>query len=313
MLLATAAVDAQPEPATAAPNDKAAASIVFKEAKQQFQSGQHADALAGFERSYELFSSPNSLLMIAKCQRELGRHVQAYETARRSIAEATEAAVKNEKYNQTREAAQKTHDELRALLVVVDVQILGDATGGTLMVAGREIPPESWDEPIVAEAGAIAIELTHQGSVASKQVDGAAGASLEVTLNVPTATTAATDDAGDMPLLVPAIVAGGVGVAGFALFGIFGALNEATFSDLQERCNDGACPADASSDIESGQAYQTTANIGLIVGAIGLATGAGLVIADLVGSDDDADADQTGFSQPQLRLWPGGVLVEGRF
>jgi hypothetical protein len=75
-----------------------------------------------------------------------------------------------------------------------------------------------------------------------------------------------------------AYVAGGIGVVGLATFGIFGLLNSSTYSDLQSSCPNNVCPPGKAEDISNGRTQQTIANVGLIVGAVGLVAGVTLFV-----------------------------------
>jgi hypothetical protein len=76
-------------------------------------------------------------------------------------------------------------------------------------------------------------------------------------------------------------IAGGVGVAGLAMFTIFGLMDNSTYSDLQSACVNGRCPSTKQSEIDSGRTQQTVANVGLVVGAVGVAAGATLFVLSL--------------------------------
>jgi len=77
-----------------------------------------------------------------------------------------------------------------------------------------------------------------------------------------------------------AYVAGGVGAAGLLTFGILGAMDHSTFSDLQGACRPG-CPADKQGEISTGRTEQTIANVGLVVGIVGVAAGATLFVLSI--------------------------------
>jgi hypothetical protein len=81
--------------------------------------------------------------------------------------------------------------------------------------------------------------------------------------------------------LVPFAIASGVlGVAGFAVFGVAGAMNRSTHASLEEDCRDGACPGDRISDVDKGRTQQLVANVGLVVGAVGIAGMITILVVD---------------------------------
>jgi hypothetical protein len=62
-----------------------------------------------------------------------------------------------------------------------------------------------------------------------------------------------------------AYAAGGLAVVGLASFGTFGLASESTYRDLEERCGPRCAPSDRA-DADRGRAFQTIANVGLVVG-----------------------------------------------
>jgi hypothetical protein len=73
-------------------------------------------------------------------------------------------------------------------------------------------------------------------------------------------------------------VAGGIGAAGLLTFAIAGIAANSTYNDLDAACRGGPCPASNQSEISRGKTEQTIANVGLVVGGVGLAAGATLFI-----------------------------------
>ncbi|MEZ4308674.1 MAG: hypothetical protein R3F14_11570 [Polyangiaceae bacterium] len=87
-------------------------------------------------------------------------------------------------------------------------------------------------------------------------------------------------------ILRPAsFAAGGVGVAGFAMFAISGGLASATYDSLDQKCTAGSgtrtCPADAQSQIDEGKTQKDLANVGLVIGAAGLAAGVTMFVLSI--------------------------------
>ncbi len=78
-----------------------------------------------------------------------------------------------------------------------------------------------------------------------------------------------------------AYIAGGVGAVGLATFAIFGLLEKSTHSSLESECPNHVCPSSDYGDVSTGKTQQTVANVGLIVGAVGLAAGATLFVLSL--------------------------------
>jgi hypothetical protein len=93
-----------------------------------------------------------------------------------------------------------------------------------------------------------------------------------------TATATNADDDGS-GLRIAGYVAGGVGLAGMALFAIAGLSAKSAYDKLESDCGNAPCTDEAHrSDIEGGRMMQTAANIGLATGFVGLGVGATLLV-----------------------------------
>jgi hypothetical protein len=77
-------------------------------------------------------------------------------------------------------------------------------------------------------------------------------------------------------LRTAAFVSAGVGVVGLGLFTVFGIMTNSAYSSLKDECGGGACPPSKKSDVDSAKTKQTVANVGLVVGGVGI--GAGVVL-----------------------------------
>jgi hypothetical protein len=73
-------------------------------------------------------------------------------------------------------------------------------------------------------------------------------------------------------------VAGGVGVVGLGVFTVTGLMAKSTFDKLDSECKGGCSDPGHLGDIDHGKSMQTAANVGLVVGLVGLATGVTFVV-----------------------------------
>jgi hypothetical protein len=83
----------------------------------------------------------------------------------------------------------------------------------------------------------------------------------------------------DTSLRTAAYVAGGVSAAGWVTFAIAGIAASSTYKDLDAGCQSGPCPESRRSEITRGKTEVTITNVGLAVGIVGLAAGAGSLLA----------------------------------
>jgi hypothetical protein len=109
-----------------------------------------------------------------------------------------------------------------------------------------------------------------------------------------------------------AYVSGGVGLVGLAAFGVFGAMSNAKYSDLQSSCPGNHCTPDRSSDIDNGRTFQTIANVGLVVGAVGVATSAVLFIISPSHKEKGKERPKHD-AETAVGFGFGSVQVRGRF
>jgi hypothetical protein len=100
---------------------------------------------------------------------------------------------------------------------------------------------------------------------------------------------------------------GGIGVAGFATFGIFGVLDQSRFDDLESQCNGSVCPPELAEDAETGRTYQTLANVGLGVGIAGVGTGLILLLTA------PGSPEATTGGKPRVSVGLSTVEVSGTF
>jgi hypothetical protein len=307
-----------------------AAQKTFQVADDLYDAKRFAEALTAYRASYDIVASPNSRLMIARCLRELGRIEEAYRALEGTIADAEKFSAKDEKYAEAGRAAQAELDALKARVALLTLRVENAPPGTTLSVAGRDVKLDALDRPLVLDPGAVVVvaapperpevrrELALEaGKSSTLELDLTPGALEKPPSVEPTSPEPRPHDGGgggsvavdssSTPLRTWAYVAGGVGVAGLATFGIFGALNNSKFDELDSECTDGHCPPDRGGDIDTGKSYQTIANVGLAVGIVGLGTGAVLFVLSS-GKEKRASAGSTFVS-----VGPGNLRIGGRF
>jgi hypothetical protein len=272
--------------------------------------GQFEQALQGARASHDVVASPNSKLLIAYTLRELGRYDEAYSEADAVAHEAEQAAQLDTYYAETARAAKAELAELRPRVALLSVTVRGASPGAKLSVAGVDWPRARWGRAVAVPAGDVAIELTDDGGKhLHSKATAAVGASVVVELDAspppappPPAPVAVDDGKGRRAMRTGAYVAGGVGLVGAAVFGVFGVRSRSQFNDLRAACPDGRCAADRAGDIDAGRRDQTVANVGLAVGVVGLAAGATLFVLS---------RERAG--EPAVAVGPGHVLVRGTF
>src|SRR5690242_12985528 len=94
VVLASLSVEAEAaaDPTEPASSSTEEAAKLYADGAQLFVEGKPREALVLLERSFELHPSPSSSLLIARCQRDIGRTEEAADTYDRTIAEAERLA-----------------------------------------------------------------------------------------------------------------------------------------------------------------------------------------------------------------------------
>jgi hypothetical protein len=276
----------------------------FTEGTAHFQAKRYAEALAAFERSYSFAASPNTELLIARCYRELGRRAEAATAFEHAEKEARRRAASGEtKYVQTADAAAAEGAQVRARLGTVKVHV-AHPDGATVTIDGRPlaVSPEG-DATILHDPGSATVVVKDAAGAQQRQtVTVLAGSSVQMDFSgeANTATPPVKPPPPPPPppeprsannWAVPAAIASGtVTLAGLGMFVGFGLSSKATYDDLAKRCGPSSCgPADRA-DADSGRRQQTVANVGLVIGAVGLVATTAFVVIALTSGRDSATA-----------------------
>ncbi|MEM1031697.1 MAG: hypothetical protein AAF928_07430 [Myxococcota bacterium] len=325
------AVTEERTPTTGVPWDEADGTANYK-ATQYYKAGislferkDFTGALAQFRSSYGEVRSPNSRLMVVRSLFELGRYEAAYREAMVLEEEAKNAAAKSpQKYEAAVTAAATELSAVKKKLAFVVVQA---PAGATVTLNGDALPAARWGEAIIVAPGPVEVRMSRAApgvAPVTESADAKAGQTVTLTLSAAetpppapktpvgseTATVAVDDGYAGPDRISMAVVAGSVGVLGMATFGIFGALANGQFSRLEDLCDGTSCPERLEEEAEAGQRYQTAANVSVVVGALGLAGGAGLVLWEVL--EPEAAAPR-GDRALHWSVGPGSVSVSGRF
>lgn len=296
---------------------KAGAQQMFEAGSNLYDAHKYEEALTAFRASYQVVSSPNSHLMIARCLRDLGRAVEAY---REYTSVAAEARAKGGRYESTARAAEEERGELKGKVALVTIKLAEPKEGATFKVNGAPADPATFGTEMAVEPGTITVTgEAPDGSTAKAEAQAAGGSqtTLEITFESQAAATApppppppvhAETSTGGPPWRMMSYVAAGVGVVGLGAFAVLGSMSNSKYNSLQDKCGAGgaSCPPGSQSDIDSGKSLQTFANVGLVVGVVGVAAGATFFVLSLNKHKTEETANAT-----SLYFGPGSVSVKG--
>lgn len=311
-------------PSDATPVQREEAQAHFARAHDLYENKKYDEAAAEFAKSYAVVTSPNALLFLARCDRERGKLVTAYVELGRTAAEAKEHAAEDPRYAKTAQAASEEREALAQQLGFVTVTVEGGATDATVLVGGERFPRGSLGEPLPVTPGNVEVSVESPGRAPVRRaIAVAAGEKKAVKVDAgPVDAPHEATPSGAVPLAGPvhpeapsssssparglAYGAAAVGVAGFATFAVAGLLSNGTYSDLQSKCGGTRCPANQGyeDEVSRGSSQQTIANVGLVVGAVGVVAAATLFVISLPSSGSHPTTAFVG---------PGSVGVKGVF
>jgi hypothetical protein len=309
--------------AAPSPEDAKKATNLFMNASELFKAKKFSLALDQFKESYAAVPSPNSHLYIARCLAALGDTRAAWLEFNKVVDEADARAATEEKYAPTRDTARVERDELGSKLAFVTLNVSAGANV-TVRVGSESIPREQWNKPLPFPPGSAEAVLEVDGKAAdTKPLTLSAGDKRSVTLTPPPEEKAAPPEptpaepampepsSGSNRLRTAAYGAGAVGVAGFVMFAVAGPISLGTYADLTNRCTKINCSPDLAGEISAGKTQQAVANVGLVIGALGAATGATLFVLSRRKKAEPADAAPP--PSARLLVSPGYVGVRGAF
>jgi hypothetical protein len=323
LLAAPAALAAGVLPAEATPVQREQAQSRFLRAKELLAKHDYDGALTELRASQEIVASPNTRLEMARCLLASGKKVAAYVEFERTAVEAKELLAQDTRYRRAYEAATAERTELEPQLGFVAMKIDNPSDGTTVTVAGEPIQRAAWTEPAPVMAGDAKVVVTTPGHApVERAVSAKPGEKVSLTIDAqsgaldgmpagtsspppPDAVPAQQGNPWTSPMRIGAYVAGGIGVLGFATAAISGAMASSTYGDLNSACPNGGCPPSKAGEISSGKTQETLANVGLVVGVLGVGAGVTLFVLSM---PKHAPAATAG-----LVVSPGWAGVRGTF
>jgi hypothetical protein len=301
-LVAAPAVGQEPSEAGASasatpgppPSTAASAGERFKAATRLFKEEKFTEALPLFRELSATTSSPNAQLYVGHCLVKLARHAEAYRAFSRALQLAFQQDA--DKYAATRDAANLELLELGPKVAKLTLSFSEVPPDLALTVDGEPVERAQLGSALVLEPGAHRMEAAAAGKPSlERQISVTAGETQTVGLAfAPSQVTPGPANPGldrrppansgtssRATLRTLGWVAGGVGVAGFSLFAITGLQAKSLHGRLVDECSSGCSDREHHDDVQRGKSLQTTANVGLVVAAFGLAAGGSLLFLGL--------------------------------
>ena len=318
---------------------QAAAEALFKQARDLMAKGQYAEACPKFAESERLDPAPGTLLNLATCYEKGGQIASAWVTYKEAASSARKAN-QEDRARMARDKAAQLEPRLPTLTIVVptnaqrsdlslkrDGEIVGHAEWGvaipvdpgTHVVEASAPGAKTWQGQVeIAPSGT-------KGSVEVPPLESLPETPPNVTTPAPTAPPPVSAIPTVSPIaLAPAVpvpaprsgqrlagwVSFGVGLAGLAAGGVFGALAISDNNDAKARCLGTVCDAQGYSTTTDAKHAATASTIAFVAG--GAITAAGLVLLITSPSDRRVETTRLGIA-PLVGAGIGGAMLQGRW
>jgi hypothetical protein len=302
------------------------AKVPYLDGVKYMNSKHYKEAVEKFRESYNIVASPNSRLMLGRALIKVNKPLDAYREFEETVAQATELAGKQAKYQKTADAARKELDDVKVELAFITV-----IPGTEVSIGGRKLSDADWGKPLAVMPGKVMVEITAtDGRIRKKRLRLEPGITRVLTADLTAATNSAgqgdvKDDSdkeekeqkseesasssssatsGGLNRRTVAYISGGIGIAGIA--GGIGMLIAANsiYGDTTAKCNKGGanyCSRVAVDNAEGKGQYEGFGYTALGVGIVGLAAGAYLYFTDS-SSSESAAAPRKGKTSVQVGL-----------
>ncbi len=303
-----------------APASDADAVASYKKGRTLIERGQYQEALVELEKSNAELPSPNTLLLIAHANRELGHLELAASQYERVIEDASRRVQQGEaRFRKTAADARTWLDTIAKDLGRITVTVSGASSEVTVRVAGQTRTPSRVEGDVIVfdklwvVPGQVMVTADLPGKLSRRtmvEVPRGGPATVVLDLSLPGApapsastnpTTTAPEPSSRRHIPPMSWIAGGVGMAGVATFAVFGSMARSKANEL-DACSP-TCPESKRSTADAGKRDQQLANIGLVVGGIGFATAVGWYLWQPQGKSERVG----------MTVLPGSVTLSGRF
>jgi len=305
----------------------------FAAAQKQFDEKDYAGALTAFRKLLAESSSPNARLYVARCLRELGNLVEAYDEMSATLKEATTRADSEPKYVPTRDAAAAELALIEPRVGKIVIALAQAPSDAEVALNGKPLAADRVGIPVPVEPGTIHVTAKASGGKASTRQDVVIkpGETKTVALTLsedvsPEPTQAAPAPTSTQPDSTPrggavrtlGYVTAGVGVIGLGVFAFAALSADSKFDTVKSECGNVRCTDKKyESTIDSGKTLDMVANIGLVGGIVGLTAGTTMII---FGGPRESHAKaglkhKVAPATASIRVSPtsGTILVRGQF
>jgi len=304
-------------PAAGAGEPVDAARELAREGLALFQEGRFEAAYDKFAEANQLRRAPTLLLFMARCEREVGRLLEAQKLYQAVVDEPLGPDA-SPPFVEAQETAGPELEELRDRIPSVRIAVGGPPLSTTeVRVDGELVDSSLLDDPVPLNPGrhvltasapgfvsaSHELELVEDGSVMPVQLD------LEPEPGGEGAEAIAAGTEGAPGPLWPSIVAFGVGGAALGVGAVTGGIALSQTADIRSRCTHNICPPEELDKRDEARTMATVSTASFIAG--GVLAAAGVVLFILRPGGEEGESAQAVQVEPWLG--PGMAGLRGSF
>ncbi len=275
----------------ASPSDVATARKLAREGVKLADAGKCAEAIEPLSRAENLYHAPTILGRLGECQVAVGRLVEGTENLQRVVRESLPSNAPAP-FVAAKTRARKVLDKALPRLAHLTVEVTAPAgVEYTVKLDGTRLPKAAIGVERPTDPGDHTVEVAaeeHRASTKNLTLGEGRSARVELSLEpdpeairrrkAKAASPTPVNDGTIGRKKTLAYVSFGVGGAGLLVGSVFGVMAISARSDLDAECPNKVCPTGAEGRIDAAKVKGTVSTIGFVVGGVGVAGGALLLL-----------------------------------
>ncbi len=272
-LLSPAVASAQKPPP---PQDRQdVARTKAQEGLKLFGADRFTEALGTFVEADRLYHAPSVTLYIARCQRKLGKLLDARATYERILAEDLPKDA-SPQFVQAHVEAGREVESLKQRIPTLQVTVTGIPAGEAQVLLDGAPLAEGQKE---LDPGTYTVEVRRRGvTVSTQKVTLAEGKPQVIPVDLGPGGGGGPGGQGSLGWIVPGSIAAGIGVVSLGVGAITGALSLSKVSDIKKSCTNNVCPMTLAGEGDSARLLGNVSTATLVVGGVGVAAGVALFL-----------------------------------
>lgn len=305
--------------------ERESARVKGEEGLKLFGAEKYEEALVKFGEAYALVPAPSLKLYMARCQRKIGKLVEARDLYEQIVLEVLPADPPAA-YTQAQAEAKSELEALRRRIPILQIKTTGVPLETVrAAVDGHAAPVE--EERIELNPGEHMIDvMSPRAKVPARRsvtlVEGSVERvelALEPALE-PADTRASRSDA-STPIvsmrtspsgsIVPGLVVLGMGAVNVGVGGVMGILSKAKVDELAERCPNNTCRPEDEPQASAAKTMGDIATVNLVVGGVGVIAGTVLLLTRSGGTSSSTGKGT--LETLHVAVGPGSVGLSGTF